>query len=303
MKSLKTAIVGCGNIAGGYDETPGSTGTWSHAKAYQAHGGFSLAAAYDPRQKRLSEFCSRWRVPDQAKDLADLLQRFSPEVVSICSPNETHFDFLLQALSTPSVKGIWCEKPLTLSLAQAKQVEKVAKIPVLVNYLRRWDRRLCEIGARIQKDEFGKISGGRVLYTKGVFHNASHAINLLQHWLGPVSSVEVAKVHEHHAGDLTADFTLVFGNSRIHFQALDHRNFNHFEIEIFTELALLRFPGGATVEIQKRAASKIAAGEFNLGAVETLAPTISTAMEEVAANFYEAIETVAICERIKENNG
>ena len=44
MNSLSVAIIGTGNIAGGYDEKKqgGDIGIYTHAGAYAAHGGFEL---------------------------------------------------------------------------------------------------------------------------------------------------------------------------------------------------------------------------------------------------------------------
>ena len=46
-------IVGCGNIAGGFDhEQPGTDTPFTHAGAYCRHGGFALAACVEPDAER-----------------------------------------------------------------------------------------------------------------------------------------------------------------------------------------------------------------------------------------------------------
>lgn len=317
MKRLRTVIIGCGNIAGRYDEG-GGKGTWSHAKAYRKHGGFDLVAAWDPSGNRLEEFCAHWGVPGRAAGVEELLRAHSPEVVSICSPSEAHYEHLMLALRQRSVKAVLCEKPLALSTAEARQAEALAAeagVEVLVNYLRRWDPLMKQIGEELASGKFGEVTDGRVLYTKGVFHNASHAINWLARWLGPVTGVKVERREPLAHGDVLADFSATFsGRCRIRFQGLDHRHFNHFEIDLLCREGRLRFPGVSALEIQLRKPSVLTPGEFSLGAPELREATISTAMEQVVENLYdvvakqaspvmslaEAAETVSVCTQVKE---
>ena len=56
-------IVGCGNIAGGYDER----GTYpdailTHAGAYKSHGGFQITACIEPDEERRKTFMKTWDV-------------------------------------------------------------------------------------------------------------------------------------------------------------------------------------------------------------------------------------------------
>ena len=44
----------------------------------------------------------------------------APEIVSICTPPESHRELVDAALASSSVRAIWCEKPLSTSLDEAE---------------------------------------------------------------------------------------------------------------------------------------------------------------------------------------
>ena len=61
---LDVLIIGCGNIAGGFDATRRGTDTpFSHAGAYVAQGDFALRCCVDPDEVRRAAFQRPSRTP------------------------------------------------------------------------------------------------------------------------------------------------------------------------------------------------------------------------------------------------
>ena len=86
-------MVGCGNIAGGFD-THHSTERmpFSHAGAYARHGGFNVVACIDPDLAKRQAFMRRWSVEygfDSIEDVAEDVGHYA--VISICSPTNSHY--------------------------------------------------------------------------------------------------------------------------------------------------------------------------------------------------------------------
>ncbi len=293
MKKLRVAIIGCGDIAGGYDERAPGESVWTHAKAYRTRNDLEIVTAWDPNPSRLAAFCSHWGVTSPAKSPDTLLKDFSPDVVSICSPNETHPDWLTKCLAHSSVRGILCEKPLALDHQTAESLGRAVSASgktVAVNYLRRWDQNFANLIRDFKSGHLGRAISGRVLYTKGVFHNASHAINLLEALFGQADRAQVISETSVPGRDVLADFFLEFsGGVRVWFEGLNHENFNHFEIEILTNQARIRSPGGGAIEIQSRATSALQEGVSVLGPASVHPSTIGFAMKAVADNLIEAV--------------
>ena len=84
---LSVLIIGCGNIAGGYDKSRNDKAIRSHAGAYRRDDRFRVTACIDPDQDRLGEFMTRWGVPVGFPDLAACKAAgYSFDVASLCVP-------------------------------------------------------------------------------------------------------------------------------------------------------------------------------------------------------------------------
>ncbi len=111
MNVLSVAIVGAGNVAGGYDENkqPGAQGVYSHAAAYQAHGGFRLNAVLDYDPQRATQFAARWDVPQIAESLGTLCG-MRHDVISVCTPDDTHVEIARELLKARCCSTLFVEK-------------------------------------------------------------------------------------------------------------------------------------------------------------------------------------------------
>jgi predicted dehydrogenase len=188
---LNVLIIGCGNIAGGFDaDRPGTSTPFSHAGAYCAHGGFILQACVDPDAERRAAFQKRWEVEYGFDNLEQVLQQdLQFDIISICSPTECHEADLRLALSL-APKLVFCEKPLTSTLAASAAVAQrysEAEVPLIVNYTRRWDPKVRILSAQLSSGEWGRVRSVSGIYNKGLNNNGSHMLDLLTLLLGPLS--------------------------------------------------------------------------------------------------------------------
>lgn len=192
----KVLIVGCGNIAGGFDaERDAATFPFSHAGAYRRHGGFELLACVEPDTERREAFMHRWSVEYGFASLEEaLLSGLVFDVISICSPTGAHYDDILSALSAKP-RLIFCEKPVTDSADRTREVtERCAEAGVIlsVNYTRRWDAALVSFAAELKRGSWGKLRAISCTYNKGVLNNGSHMIDALHLLVGELSLEHVA---------------------------------------------------------------------------------------------------------------
>lgn len=182
--SLSVLIIGCGNIAGGYDDAD-SPAIRSHAKAYRRNGNFTLAACVDPDPERAAAFARQWGVARHYTSIDDIAER-EFDVVSLCSPAERHADHLQAMLDWP-VRLVFCEKPLTLDIGQSRRLVadyQRSGRALAVNFQRRWEACVRQL----QGEDWGRLLVANGLYTKGVQANGSHMIDLLQALLGPLKA-------------------------------------------------------------------------------------------------------------------
>ena len=79
----RVVIVGCGRIAGGFKALRGRVAT--HAAAYRKRGA-ALVGCCDVDRARAKRFARRWGIEVSGDDLATVLTRTAPQVVSVCTP-------------------------------------------------------------------------------------------------------------------------------------------------------------------------------------------------------------------------
>lgn len=189
MEPLRAVIIGCGAIAGGYNERASVSGTFSHAAAYRDHPGFEVVACIETDADRRAAFMAYWSIAEGHDTFASLRASGTAfDVASICAPTALHEELLVD-LADANVKGVFCEKPMTADVDRATAIAKRyrdAGIPIAVNYTRRWNPSIGELAARISDGEFGSALNGVATYDRGVLHHGSHMIDLIQMLAGPV---------------------------------------------------------------------------------------------------------------------
>jgi predicted dehydrogenase len=188
--TLSCLIIGCGNIAGGFD-SDGKSGQFplTHAGAYKQHGGFNFLACVDPNPEVRNAFMRRWHVKEGHDSMDALRQHVSQiDVVSICSPTSFHLADVRVALGLrPRV--IFCEKPLASNPEDAEALVaecERASVPLIVNYNRRWDPSVIQLKHELESGAWGQVRSVSGVYTRGVSNNGSHMVDLLHLLLGPI---------------------------------------------------------------------------------------------------------------------
>jgi predicted dehydrogenase len=188
--SLSVLIVGCGNIAGGFDQgRAADCQPYTHAGAYRRDGRFKLLACVDPDVQKRAAFMAAWSVPLGFDSMAEVLaQGIRVDVISICSPTPCHAADLEAALQL-APKLVFCEKPLTPSVAQTEDFVAQyhrAQIPLAVNHNRRWDPEVIRLRTEIQAGKWGQLRTVNAVYNKGILNNGIHMIDLLHFLVGPL---------------------------------------------------------------------------------------------------------------------
>jgi predicted dehydrogenase len=292
MTSYSVLVVGCGMVASGYDEqsrTPDAV--LSHAGAYRRHPAFRLGACVEPNLRRRSEFMSHWSVPRGFATLDEALASgLDFDVVSVCTPTANHAE-ALERLLAGRHRLVFCEKPLTNDLAAAEALVsryRGANKHLAVGFTRRWDPAMQAIKARLDSRALGNLQFAVAHYTKGLLHNGSHMIDLLQMLLGPLSiqgGVSGRPLYAPH--DLSVDAILASqSGARVHLIAADAHEFDLFELHLLMQRARLSIlDSGFRTSLAMREQDPCFPGHYRLGAT-TVEPTgLATALLEAVKNI------------------
>jgi predicted dehydrogenase len=196
----RAAVIGCGRIGSELADDPRINAVCNHAQAYSECRATELVAVCDINREKAARCAERWNVNHFYSDVDQLLSEQNLDVVSICTPNETHSDILERALDGTALRGILAEKPLALDASDATRIVEHARergVVLAVNYGRRYSERHQRVHEIIEAGRIGQIQRVSGLYTKGIFHNGSHWLDLARWLVG-----DVARVHGFHTSPM-----------------------------------------------------------------------------------------------------
>ncbi len=232
---LKAGIIGCGEIAGGYDRTVPPQWSATHAGAYYICPATTLVAAADPDKNILKAFQKKWGVQRVYEAYENMLTTESLDLVSICLPTHYHFAATKSALLN-NVRAVFLEKPIarTLNEAQALMTEFEDRT-ISVNYFRRWNTSLNQFASDLKNDIYGLPVQATIRYTKGIMVNGSHLVDMCRWFFGePVSHTIIRRYGP--GDDPGIDFFLRFEKKLVvYFLHVPDVDYVFVDVDILTE--------------------------------------------------------------------
>lgn len=144
MKKLKVAVAGLGRI-----------GKIHLKNLCRNFPELEVVAVMDVFEKSGS-LAEEFMVPNFFTDFDELLTLPGLDVVIVCSPTDTHADYVVKAAKAG--KQIFCEKPLDLSLERVKEVLKIVEdcgVNLMLGFNRRFDPEFKKIRQLVLDDAIG----------------------------------------------------------------------------------------------------------------------------------------------------
>jgi predicted dehydrogenase len=297
---LKVLIVGCGNIAGGFDAArPAGAPPLTHAGAYRAHGGFELAGCVEPDAARRAAFMAHWGVTRGYADFAAAGaggERF--DVISICSPTSAHHADALAALALrPSL--VFGEKPLCDTVGRAEDLVarfQVEGVKLAVNHNRRWDADVRRLRGEVAAGAWGQLRCATGHYNKGILNNGSHLVDLLHCLAGPLELLHAGRpVHDFWPADPSVPALLQTANGApVSLNCSHAADYSLFELQLVFERGLVAMEdGGLRWRVRHAGPSEQFAGYRALSAGDLVQGHYLDAMGNAAANIYDAVTNQA----------
>ena len=241
-------LVGLGQVAMGYDlDNAADDVILTHARAFATHPSFRLVGGVDPRADRRDLFLQRYGAATE-DDLATALTRFNPDVVVIAAPTPNHGALLRTVLEHATPRVVLCEKPLSYRLDEARDMVRLCRdrgCALYVNYLRRAAPGAREVKRRLRQGLIVSPVKGVAWYTKGLLHNGSHFVNLLEFWLGPISGFNVIdRGRGLDDDDAEPDVRFDFAGGSVTLLAAHEENYSLHEIDLIAPNGRLRYAQG-----------------------------------------------------------
>jgi predicted dehydrogenase len=318
---LRVLIVGCGNIAGVFDQgRPSSDLPLTHAGGYSRDARFDLAACVEPDDKRLRAFVDAWGVSAGFHSVDEALNSGCQfDVISICSPTHCHSHDLEMVLRFKP-KLIFCEKPVTTSVAETESlVTECGKlgIQLAVNFTRRWDPDISKLKADMEEGRWGRLRSVVGYYNKGILNNGSHMLDLLHLLVGPMDIVNLGKpIYDFFPDDPTVPVWLVGPQDvPVHLVCGHAEDYAIFELQLVFSQGVMTMEEGGMFWRERRVLDSDTfkgyrmleegvrrAGKYPsamIQAIDNIYRTISQG-DPLASTGVTALAAQRVCEQIKQ---
>ena len=171
-----SVLVGLGNISWKFDVKNGKI--LSHLPALVRNKHVEVVAGCSPSKNDRELFNSKHNISTYS-DFEEMLKKEAPDIVSICSPAEFHYQHLKQCIQS-NIKMVWLEKPALENCEQLNYlISQNNSTKIVVNYQRRYSSSYQKLKDIVDNSTYGKPALVEVRYSRGLMNNGSHMIDIL----------------------------------------------------------------------------------------------------------------------------
>jgi dTDP-4-amino-4,6-dideoxygalactose transaminase/predicted dehydrogenase len=178
---LRAGIVGCGAIAP------------EHLDGYEYGGQAVIVAASDVVPSNLARVLDRCPAARVYLDFRRMLDEVRPDVVSICTWPQVHAE-AVAAAAAAGVRGILCEKPLALQLADLDRMRAACQqraVKLAGGHQWRFHKNYMRAAEIIRSGSLGAVVGIRGNIKSTLANNGTHLIDTARFILGDPTAVRV----------------------------------------------------------------------------------------------------------------
>jgi predicted dehydrogenase len=195
MSVYRVGIVGLSDVAiAPADPMPtvlGGEQPHSHAASYAAVPETAVVAVCDLDRTRFGAFDEQWghRWPGVSRytSYREMLERERLDLLSVVTSDDRHADVVVAAAAA-TVRGIFCEKPISTTLADADRMIAAVEesgTAMVVNHSRRWWPQYLRAREVVRRGKLGAVTrinavlgGPRAM----LFRNGTHLIDMITYF-------------------------------------------------------------------------------------------------------------------------
>lgn len=174
MKDYKAAIMGCGNMSRG------------HAAAYKTLE-IPIVAGADISQEALKMARESYGAEHTYLDYRKMLDEIKPDLVSVVTAELLHSEMVVAAAEN-GVKGIMCEKPMAMNLAEGQRMLDACRASgskLTISHQRYYNPQYAQARELIAQGAIGKVRFVEAMGMAPSIHtDGTHTIHMLLSLLG-----------------------------------------------------------------------------------------------------------------------
>ena len=182
-EKYRVGIIGCGNIGGNYAAAFG-----------KLHNRVELVAACDIIEEKAKGFVEQWGIRAAYTDMGEMLAKEALDIVGVTTHNREHVTPTLAAAEA-GLKGILCEKPMALNMADADRVIAACErsgTKLAIDHTMRFEPNWCRAKQMIDDGVIGELLHIEVQNygdTSTLLHNGTHSCDAIRFFGGEVEWV------------------------------------------------------------------------------------------------------------------
>ncbi|OZB99003.1 Gfo/Idh/MocA family protein [Paenibacillus sp. XY044] len=227
-QKLKVALIGAGGSAFDRGRSEGfrSAGNWGqqHARIWEGRPDVDFCAIVGRNPERTKEKAEFYGTKAYTR-IADMLEQEVPDLVSICLPNQGHFDATMEVIQAGF--PLLVEKPLVFNLKEADQLlNEAAKRNVFfaINFNHRFAKPVELADEAIRTGRLGDLTfatwrfggeGSSDHPHANLIETQCHGFDMLEHLCGPIESVMAEMTDKTGGGYRTLSITPRFENGAV----------------------------------------------------------------------------------------
>jgi predicted dehydrogenase len=262
QEKYKAAVIGTGRIGMLMEADEKRLKPATHFGMWSSHERFNLTAVCDNDLEKF-KFANSMKQDVQCYDNPEqLIVEQSPDVVSISTWRDSHYDMMKLALKH-RVPVIVCEKPIAEKKEHAEEVVAEARelgVHLLINHRRRFDPLLYPFKGDLKNGLIGEILQVNSNYVFGLLSTGTHLVDVLRMFLCDIAGeVEWVSAYPapfksfHPDDDPNIDGFLGFSNGlKVAIQSLSMKDYDIFDTVIYGRTGKAIFKNiGRDIEIYK----------------------------------------------------
>ena len=199
-KTYRVACIGCSRMGSWSDDLQSQrdeNDPWSAewvpgamATVCRAIDRVELVACCDLDRELAERMQQRWGIPAAYTDYLEMIEQERPDIVAIVtSYGSTHAALAAGVAETGLVKGIYCEKPIATSMAEADRIIAACRthgVAYSCSHVARWNVRYRQALEWIQEGAIGEVRAITCSAMGTLLHLGTHQTDALAGFAGDV---------------------------------------------------------------------------------------------------------------------
>jgi len=169
-KTYRAGVIGCGGIAR------------AHSNGYKQIPNVQIVAAADVSEEQLKNFSQEYGAENLYTDYNEMLEKEELDLVSICTWPPLHREMTVKA-AEHGIKGILCEKPMALNLAEVDEMieacDKSGSV-LAIGHQRRFEAQYATAQEMIESGEIGELIKIHNICRGDLLSDATHSVDLIR---------------------------------------------------------------------------------------------------------------------------